>query len=249
MKRIDMTGWNMWEHGVSESRWRVLEYKQNSKWLCECSCENKTRRIINGNDLRSGHSKSCGCLKSEKTSLRKSKNITNKKFGFLTALYPTEKRQQTNIVWHCLCDCGNECDISIMYLENGHTQSCGCLNQSIGSITIAKLLKENNIPFEQEKTFSDCKDKNLLPFDFYVNNSYLIEYDGLQHFKQGGKGSSWHNLEYYQKHDDIKNQWCIQHNIPLIRIPYTLKEITLSDLLINDNNKYLFREERNYYEN
>lgn len=96
----------------------------------------------------------------------------------LTALYPTNKRQLTNIIWHCKCDCGNECDVSLMYLTNGHTSSCGCLSTSKGVAQIITLLEKYNIPFEREKTFLDCKDKNVLPFDFFVNNQYLIEYDG-----------------------------------------------------------------------
>ena len=239
MKRIDMTGWNMWEHGIPESRWRVLEYKQNSKWLCECFCKNKTRRIINGNDLRSGHSKSCGCLKSEKTSLRKSKDITNKKFGFLTALYPTEKRQQTNIVWHCLCDCGNECDISIMYLENGHTQSCGCL-KSRGEEKIANLLTQNNINFEREYTFKNFKltGGGTPRFDFAIldNNNkllYLIEYQGEQHYKFKGNIFTEEKMLYTQKCDKEKEEYCNNNHIPIIYIPYTkYNTLTINDLLL-----------------
>lgn len=101
--------------------------------------------------------------------------------------------------------------------------------QSKGEAQIAKILKENNIQFEQQKTFQDCRfpDINALArFDFYVNNKYIIEYDGLQHFiatEQGWNTSE--NLLKVQKHDEFKNNWCKQHNIPIIRIPYT-QEIT-----------------------
>ena len=37
----------------------------------------------------------------------KYKDITGKRFGRLTALYPTEKRQGSNIVWMFQCECGN----------------------------------------------------------------------------------------------------------------------------------------------
>jgi hypothetical protein len=46
------------------------------------------------------------------------------------------------------------------------------------------LLTENNIPFEREKRFASCKDKTYLPFDFFVDNKYLIEFDGMQHFEE-----------------------------------------------------------------
>jgi very-short-patch-repair endonuclease len=51
--------------------------------------------------------------------------------------------------------------------------------RSTGENKIAALLKENNISFEQEKILL----KNYR-FDFYVNNLYIIEYDGIQHFEQ-----------------------------------------------------------------
>lgn len=72
----DMTGWKMWEHGFPESRLTVIKQvedyiqpngKRSAQWLCECNCSNKTKFIVRSGDLRSGHTKSCGCLQSEKT--------------------------------------------------------------------------------------------------------------------------------------------------------------------------------------
>lgn len=70
----DMTGWNMWEHGVPDSRLTVIEQtedyiepsgKHRDKWICKCSCGNQDKIIVVGKDLRRGHTKSCGCLKLE----------------------------------------------------------------------------------------------------------------------------------------------------------------------------------------
>ena len=69
-------------------------------------------------------------------------------------------------------------------LRKGNTQSCGfCGEKSHGNIKISQILDENNIHYEKEKRFNSCKDSSYLPFDFYVNNKYLIEYDGKQHFQ------------------------------------------------------------------
>src|SRR5262245_43511926 len=46
-------------------RWHVLAYAQNSKWFCICDCG--TRSDVDGHTLRKGHSKSCGCLISDRT--------------------------------------------------------------------------------------------------------------------------------------------------------------------------------------
>ena len=34
-------------------------------WLCKCKCGNEC--VVSGKQLRNGHTKSCGCLKKEKT--------------------------------------------------------------------------------------------------------------------------------------------------------------------------------------
>ena len=74
-KFIDMTGWKMWEHGVPDSRLTVIKRAEDGtnangyplvRWLCECSCENHTQLIVGSYHLRSGHTKSCGCIKKEK---------------------------------------------------------------------------------------------------------------------------------------------------------------------------------------
>ena len=74
-KFIDMTGWKMWEHGVPDSRLTVIKRIDgyvNSRgytivrWLCECSCDKHAQIIVDPYHLRSGHTKSCGCVKIEK---------------------------------------------------------------------------------------------------------------------------------------------------------------------------------------
>ena len=68
MNLMDLTGKEF-------GRWKVIKYSGNKKWLCECSCENKTVREVDGNSLKRGLSKSCGCLQKGKTALR---SICNK---------------------------------------------------------------------------------------------------------------------------------------------------------------------------
>ena len=135
-------------------------------------------------------------------------------------------------MWECKCDCGNTAFISAAHLTDNTTFSCGCLKQSHGEYIIEQLLKQYNIPYEKEYRFEDCKDKKPLPFDFYINKTYLIEYDGDIHFFHKNNGwNNENNLNLVQLHDKIKTNWCLENNIPLIRIPYThLEEITIEDL-------------------
>ena len=69
---------------------------------------------------------------------KNSKDITGQKFGKLTVLKPTKKRKNGNVVWLCLCDCGNIREVVSGNLQSGHTQSCGCLQKKL-------LIKRNTI--------------------------------------------------------------------------------------------------------
>jgi hypothetical protein len=100
----------------------------------------------------------------------------------------------------------------------------------------------------REKSFEDCTNKGggkvcrRLRFDFYLPElNTLIEYDGEQHFIQRGKfGSKFDSLK---KNDIVKNNFCLDKNIKLIRIHYKLPvnelEIELSDALKSTDKQIL----------
>ena len=82
-------------------------------------------------------------------------------------------------------------------------------------------------------------------FDFYIENKYLIEYDGETHFKENLHG--WHNLEQLQaqqERDTIKNDWCEKNNILLIRIPYTHYTKLIIEDLIPETSQFLLSKKK-----
>ena len=91
--------------------------------LCDCGNVKKyrTRVVVNGK------TKSCGCYNKD-VARAQYKDITGKRFGKLLVMYKTDKREKDTgiIMWHCKCDCGNECDISGKNLRLGRSKSCGC---------------------------------------------------------------------------------------------------------------------------
>lgn len=203
-------------------------------WHCKCDCGNECDVI--SASLRSHRTKSCGCLKQE--SDRKTKNnwidLTGQKFGHLTAIKKVESDKYGHTRWECECDCPTHTHL-IVYGDNlrrGHTQSCGCERRSHGELAIEQILIDNNIPYQQEYPAFKFASGMSAKFDFYINNKYLIEYDGETHYMANLHG--WHTLEQLnaqQERDIIKSQWCKDNNIPLIRIPYThLKDLCLEDL-------------------
>lgn len=199
---------------------------------CKCECGNEID--VRSISLRKGDTKSCGCLAKEKSAERQKQrfnDLSGKKFGKLLIIKPTEERKNGSIVWECVCDCGNTVYVNSKNLVCGDTKSCGCL-RSKGEFQIEQLLKENNIPFIREYSFDDLKSLKGWPlrYDFFVNNSYLIEFDGEQHFKKENTFSH-DNFEERMNNDKMKTDYALNHNIPLIRIPYTkLNNLSLEDL-------------------
>nr|DAG20580.1 MAG TPA: restriction enzyme [Caudoviricetes sp.] len=203
----------------------------SAKWICRCDCGNLVE--VTTTHLKTGHTKSCGCLQKDITSEVRGINLNGQRFGLLIVEgLDIEKSTSEKKYWVCQCDCGNRISVSTGDLRSGNTQSCGCSKLSHGEMKIKSLLEEYNIPFEQEKSFPDCVNPStnrLLRFDFFVNNQYLIEFDGKQHYEQS---PNWEPLEDIQRRDRIKDTWCKEHNITLIRIPYTkLNTLTIEDLL------------------
>lgn len=115
--------------------------------------------------------------------------------------------------------------------------------QSYLSNVVENWLIQNNIEYIKEHRFEDCRDKRSLPFDFYIKDkNCCIEVDGEQHFYETSsfykiKGQGVKNFEILKNHDTIKNKYCDDHNISLIRIKYN--EIRNSDEYIKKLEKLL----------
>lgn len=88
-------------------------------WTCICDCGNTV--VASGNNLKTGNTKSCGCLKARP----QANNITGERFGRLTVVRRV-KRVRGIAHWLCQCDCGNTSTVSYAHLSTGHTRSCGC---------------------------------------------------------------------------------------------------------------------------
>ena len=92
---------------------------------------------------------------------------------------------------------------------------------SKGEEQIYSLLKINNIHGCWQYRFANCKDSLPLPFDFFIQNKYIIEYDGKQHFKQIPFFDKIEESFFIRRsHDLLKNRYCFKNKIPIIRIPY-----------------------------
>ena len=207
---------------------------QNAKtrWLSLClRCQEENLTTPLTNNLRKGISTSCGCKNTDNIRLScRTVEPYGTVFGFLE--YQEDIIINSCLYYKCKCLlCGGEYIGNPRELRIGHVKSCGCAKTSMGEEKIKRILNEHNIAYEQEKTFDSCRfphSNNLARFDFYINNQYLLEFDGIQHFLQTSKTRE--DIQAIKERDQYKNEWCKRNHIPLIRIPYTI----FNTLNIND---------------
>lgn len=117
-------------------------------WLCECICSNKA--TISTNELRSGDTRSCGCLKAE-ANIRKSKVFAGDTFGRLTVLSREPSKGLGIAEWRCQCSCGRIIVTSAGRLGSGSSKSCGRHRHEIRS---SKTIDLTGMTFGQLKVLS-----------------------------------------------------------------------------------------------
>lgn len=156
--------------------------RQSALWKCACDCGNIT--YVPTVDLTHNKTRSCGCLKNEKSSERSCKNLVGMRFGKLQVIKAVGNRVRGRQNWECKCDCGRVHYVNTTDLMCGGVQSCGCL-VSYGEYLIARYLDAHHIRYTKQKTFIRCRDVNPLPFDLYLPDyNMAIEYDGEFHYLQ-----------------------------------------------------------------
>lgn len=207
---------------------KKAEKKSNHKetyWLCKCDCGNDA--VVRTCCLISGATKSCGCFKRINTSNLLSLDLSGKKFGKLEVIERSGTRIGKNGAkyseWLCKCECGTYKNIVGHSLVSGGVISCGCIS-SKGEYEIRKILNSINVCYKTQYAFKDLKSEKggILKFDFAIfddnkNLISLIEYQGIQHFKEMPNEFGKQQREVTDKQ---KKEYCKNKNIPLFEIAY-----------------------------
>lgn len=223
-------------------------------WKCYCENDYKYFTCC-GRDIIRNHTKSCGCLRKKQGTERLIKYSKDKPSQFrkdytgenfnthLTALY-YDHTENNYAYWAFQCDCGNPEPFitKVAYVYSHDVTHCPKCSKTrwLGPKKIQDILNANRIPYTIEKTFDGCEYKRKLRFDFFVEDSYCIEYNGVQHYEPF-LGYYENKLPLYQLRDNIKKEYCKKNNIPLIIIPYTqLEKLSLNDLLV-ETSTFLYK--------
>ena len=108
----------------------ICKSRNVSRWLCRCECGNET--LVTTSSLKSGKTKSCGCLQKEITSSKCLDNLIGRTYGKLTVINRDENKHGKTY-WKCKCECGNIVTVNSYCLKSGQTKSCGCINKELMS--------------------------------------------------------------------------------------------------------------------
>lgn len=170
------------------------------------------------------------------------KEIIKDKYGEeFEVLSEVNNAKQSVVIRHNTC--GKEINThahSLLYRD----YECGyCIdNSSKGERRVREYLDDIGFQYIEQLRFDDCKYKKRLSFDFalYKNDELfcLIEFDGKQHYETIEYFGGEEGLKSIQLRDSIKNKYCYDKNIRLLRIPYWEYNIIpeVIDSFINNKN-------------
>lgn len=207
---------------------------KNSKgvfWNTTCMICNR-HKTFKATLLVNGTTTSCGCLLEKRNNKYSSQDWVGQYIDD-TEVISVDDKTYYGQMWTCKCKyCGNLYRTLARKIVSGHTNSCGCLTESMGIADIKRYLINNNIKFVQEWKTKSLLSKNGYPlrYDFALldtanNVIAFIEYDGAQHTDaNAGFGSYDDRYERYLDildSDERKNKFASLHNIPLCRISYS----------------------------
>ena len=97
---------------------------------------------------------------------------------------------------------------------------CNQCNLSKGEREIGRILEELDISYLREYRTKQLRHHSFDFFFIYDNTRYLLEYDGIQHFKVT-EFANKRELQRRKYIDKLKEEMCRKYGYVLIRIDYT----------------------------
>lgn len=217
----------------------LSEYENNREKI---SVKHKCGHIFKAtpNNLLSKKSGCPICAGNQKKTLEKfKKQVYELEGGEYEVLGEYRGTNYKILMYHNECD--NCYETTPKHFLKGSRCTICC--ESNGEAKVRKVLNKYNIQYSKQFRFDDCRGKKYpLPFDFAIfkNNELLllIEVDGEQHFKpvnfngiDNDKAIKLFNDT--KNRDNIKNKYCKENGIKLLRIPYF--DIENAEELITSN--------------
>lgn len=159
----DLRGQKIGKLTIVDRKRELVGNKSRTFYYCKCDCGNE--KWMRSDNIKHSNA-SCGCTKV------RFKDMTNKRFGMLTAIKVIGTSKNNGNLWRCKCDCGNFTDVPLSSLISGATNSCGCHQKKIANENI-------------KKAFKKFKEKNIVE---NTNVAYLMLEKPIKSNKSGVTG-------------------------------------------------------------
>lgn len=188
---------------------KILEYvglnkRKERLFKCECDCGRKKNiKLIN---LKSGHTKSCGCIGTGSDVI----DLTGKIYTWLTVLTLTGSTKHRESRWVCQCKCGKIKTVLRKNLINGQTKSCGCYNKFIKSQQIGSSNPNYNFSISDEERFNRRNNK-IVEWSFNVKKKFNFKCDCCESKNRLNS----HHLNGYNW--DVENRYNVKNGVCLCR--------------------------------
>jgi hypothetical protein len=108
----------------------------------QCQCRKKTARLMAISVLRSGRSRSCGCIPSRKHQPAK----RGERFNMLRVIRYTRTDDGGNYWYLFRCDCGTKKEYPLSSVVSGNAKSCGCLHRELASRRATARVQAKSTP-------------------------------------------------------------------------------------------------------
>ena len=158
----------------------------NIVWELRCDCGNVTHVHTGNLGDKPRNTKSCGCIHKDVVNT----DIEGERFSRLIAIRPADKIGRRT-AWRCLCDCGNEVDVTTSHLKAGGVKSCGCIRSEIAGV--------NHPNYNPNKTDEERLKKRYVlgehPMHKFRNGVYERDHHTCRVCGQVGKELNAHHLD------------------------------------------------------
>lgn len=212
---------------------RVENKNGRTCWLCRCEC-GKEKEVM-ARDLKSGKVKSCGCHTYDYGHNRI--DLTGQRFGRLTALRPTERRDRKgSVYWMCRCDCGGQAEVPGDRLVQGNVLSCGCLKSENQKEIAGRLHRIDGTCLEiLEKRKYRRDNKSGFRGVFRMKNGHYRVYIGFK-----GKRYNLGTYSDYEEAVDIRLQAEKELHERFVTSYYKWKELEKKDPSWGEKHPFVF---------
>lgn len=211
--------------GQQFGNWKVLEYEGNGYWKCECQCEKKTISNIHSYSLRSGNSRSCGCIKRQlsiETKLNKYGELNKNKVDKPRELWQIHTLNDKELLEKYITDKVD--GITVTELAEQLNVNYSTMLQKLKKFDLDKLVNiQYNISSKEKELLSYIR--SIYSGEIITNKIGIIPYKELDIYIPEKKiaiefnGTYWHSTEYkYKNYHQQKTIACAKQGIRLIHV-------------------------------